>query len=276
MSEYTVLRIRVGAGVAARVLGAIPGVSVVDDLDAALEDRADAAAGAGAVSETPPTASRPVDTTTRETFASEEAVAPAEDDEESASAVKKWGLLGAGVTLVAAGLGTVGFWFLKRRGSDDDGDGPVAETPPPATDTGVASAERTGSRRDATSRGKSVGGDDGGMDDTDADTGTETDAGASASSTDETSASTVLGEESSETDDAGERTHGQSYVGPTKGLGESGGETGTPTSEPEISADEDDVRTPGSVNVAPLLGVAFLAVSGAIVRWMRSGHGGER
>ncbi|MBV0923609.1 hypothetical protein KTS45_05285 [Halomicroarcula limicola] len=275
MSEYTVLRIRVGAGVAARVLGAIPGITVVDDLDAALEDRADAADDAGAVSETPP-ASRPVDTTTRETFASEGAVEPAEDDEESASAVKKWGLLGAGVTFVVVGLGTVGFWFLKRRGSDDDGDGPVAETPPPATDTGVASTERTGGRRDATTRGKSGGVDRGGMDETDADAGTETDAGASASSTDETSASTVLGEGASETDDTSDRSHSQSYIGPTKGVGESAGETGAPASEPEISADEQSVRTPGSINVAPLLGVAFLAVSGAVVRWMRSGRGGER
>ncbi|WP_135302221.1 hypothetical protein [Haloarcula amylovorans] len=269
MSEYTVLRIRVGAGVAARVLGAIPGISVVDDLDAALENRADAT-DAGTVSETP-AASRSVETTTSESFASEEAVAPAEDDEESTSAVKKWGLLGAGVTFVVVGLGTVGLWFLKRRKSDDGGGGePIAETPPPAADTSVASTERTGSRRDATSKGKSVGADDDGMSDTDTDT--KTDAGTDTSSTDETSASTVLGDEADET---GEQAHSQSYVGPTKGLGEDAGDTET-TSKSEIPDEETAVRTPGSINVAPLLGVAFLAVSGAVVRWMRSGNADER
>ena len=53
----------------------------------------------------------------------------------------------------------------------------------------------------------------------------------------------------------------------------------TPASEPEITAapdatepkPDDDSRPTESVDAAPLLGAAFLAASGAVVKWLQAG-----
>ena len=178
--------------------------------------------------------------------------------EEKSSVVKTYGLLGLGVSMVALGIATVGIWVYRRR---TGGDG-ESETPPPST--GLDSDE------------PAVAGLD----------------------TDEptpTAAETELSVGESEPSDLSIEQPGEPA---DDGVGEEPGPRGrtegdrtdvewaprdtTPTNEPETVSepaeraepgitDEDDARPAESVDAAPLLGAAFLALSGVVVKWLQSG-----
>ncbi|MDS0257984.1 hypothetical protein NDI56_01020 [Haloarcula sp. S1CR25-12] len=213
MSRVTLYRADVESPRLARLVGAVPGVEVAGDGDADSDETA------------PPTTADDGGLLDR---------VPDTDvvDEEKASMVKTYGLLGLGVSMVALGIATVGIWVYLRRKGDDEG----AETPPPAT----------------------------GLDTVDEPAVTEP--STPAPPTDPTAV-----EPESATEEPRGRTEDRSDVEWTTR------ET-TPTSEPETAAEEaepsDAEPRPGeSVDAAPLLGVAFLAVTGAVVRWVQGGEG---
>lgn len=151
------------------------------------------------------------------------------------SPVREYGLLGVGVSFVMLGAATVGIWWYRRQSTDGP---PEAETPPPAT---TVDSETSAS-------------------------GPVT--APSTPSTEPTESSTVLdAAEESEDDDNDDiewTTRGGSEpTEPTDSSDE------RPDSDDEPVVTGEDRRPSESVDVAPLLGVAFIAVSGAIVRWIQ-------
>lgn len=246
MGDYTILRVDVDAGVVARVLDAVPGVAVAEAEASTVADEA--------VAGTAPAGSRG---TTAETECGPDADTGAE--EEAPSALREWGLLGVGVSLVLLGIATVGIWWYRRR-NGDDGDLTSAETPPPATDVDRATASGSDDR---TSFVESA-------------TGAETDETETwgrdegAAESEESVSGTVLGDRPETTEPKG-RTEDRSDVewaprdaSERQHVSDTESEETDDEPSPRAGATED-------LDVAPLLGVAFLAVSGAIVRWVQGG-----
>ena len=169
-----------------------------------------------------------------------------ETDEEKASVVKTYGLLGLGISMVMLGIATVGIWVYLRR----KGDGDESETPPPAAGLDTGEPAATGL------------------------SATETEL----STSDPPSVVTPDEESASETD---ERPHGRTE-GDRSDVEWTTRDT-TPESEPatddepaveDITApatDEAESRPTEPVDAAPLLGAAFLAVTGAVVKWLQAG-----
>jgi len=225
MRSITVYRVTVSSDRLARVVGAVPGLAV----ETAASEESDEA-GAPAPDEG--------DDGLRERVPLPE--------EGAASAVKRYGLLGLGASMIALGIATVGLWVYRRRKSDSD------ETPPPASEVGTVEPSPSPGPKPAT----------GEIDETEP-------------SPDETELSIVTPD-----DEEGPpfgRTEDRSDVEWTtrdrtetadEGETVDGTEQGATAEEPEPS--DDETSRPGeSVDVAPLLGVAFVAVSGAVVRWLQ-------
>jgi hypothetical protein len=260
MSKYTFLRVEVDSAVVERVLGLTPGVEVVETLDDGREDA-------------------PVSSPADED--DEGLVGTATPDDElvaEGSPLREYGLLGVGVSFVMLGIATVGIWWYRRRagaGSDD------AETPPPATEfetpdepatpapstTGPSvdePSEQEPERPDSLSL--DLDGDDEAEDERENEDGDDV-----ADST-----ATEPAGRREETDERGERDE--------RGDVEWEPKWSDSPPEPSIDADADadadedgtdeepDEPRPGeSVDAAPLLGIAFIAVTGAIVRWAQGG-----
>lgn len=155
---------------------------------------------------------------------------------DSGSPLREYGLLGVGVSLVMLGVATVGIWWYRRRNADES---PEAETPPPATTV-----------------------------DGDSDTPSPDTTPSPSPSMEPTDSSTVLDEtDESEGDDADIEWTTRGGSEPTEPAESAGPEPTDSDDEPVPTADN---RQPSeSVDVAPLLGVAFIAASGAIVRWIQ-------
>ncbi|PSP83690.1 hypothetical protein BRC96_07680 [Halobacteriales archaeon QS_6_64_34] len=148
-----------------------------------------------------------------------------ETDEEKASVVKTYGLLGLGISMMMLGIATVGIWVYLRR----KGDGDESETPPPAAglDTGEPAAT-----------------------------------GLSASETDERPHGRTEGDRSDVEWTTRDTTP------------ESESATDDEPAVEDITApatDEAESRPTEPVDAAPLLGAAFLAVTGAVVKWLQAG-----
>ena len=238
MSRYTFLRVEVDSGVVKRILDATPGVDVVDDADAEPPDHT----SADRTDDTEPLA---------------EAGGFSEKLPDEDSAVRQYGLLGVGVSFVLLGVATVGIWWYRRRGGADETD----------EHTEFESAVETPTS---------------GLDELSADepSRSESSASAPASETDDdlTLTAPSSGDEA-DTEAVGRTEDDESDAEPVDRT-EDRDEvewTTKQTDEPEPTADEDseaseptpDTRTDGSVDVAPLLGVAFVAISGAVVRWLQ-------
>jgi len=255
MRSITVLRVEADSGVVGRALGKLPGVEVVETLP--VEEPEPAATDDGS----PP--SPPVD----ESEASDgllSGVAPDTDlgesvppstggDEGAPSMVRQYGLLGAGVTLVLAGLASVGVWVYQRRGGDG------AETPPPSAS--VEPEPRVGETPSPSG---------------------ETDEAEPVSPVTESTAEEreqPAGRVEGDRSDV-EWTTRDRVETRTEFDADTGAETASET-DAEMPDQGDDVEPgeprPGeSMDPAPLLGVAFIALSGALVRWLRSGDDGEQ
>ncbi|WP_276271666.1 hypothetical protein [Haloarcula litorea] len=294
MADYTFLRVEVESRLVGRVLDALPGVAVVDDLTAdegADDDETDdtrATGGTATASDARPGPAE-VETTVEAT---------ATDTDEEPSAFREWGLLGVGLAFVVLGLATVGIWWYRRR-SDGDGE---PETPPPTRpETDVSDSLG----RDATG----FGGDERAVDrstadaDEESDEDADPDTGASSGPTDATDRDEATargaepttpetkpseGDETPEGSEAAEPTPDPEATRPDTDIGapESEFERPDTTSRTVLGegddgradavepgdADEDETADAaasedrGSVDPAPLLGVAFLALTGVVAR----------
>ncbi|MDS0277305.1 hypothetical protein NDI85_05835 [Halomicroarcula sp. S1AR25-4] len=254
MGDYTILRVDVDAGVVARVLDAVPGVAVAEAEASTVADEA--------VAGTAPAGSRG---TTAETECGPDADTGTEA--EAPSALREWGLLGVGVSLVLLGIATVGIWWYRRRDGGDDESLAGGETPPPTTKVDRPTAGSAGGGTTAAGPSSAT---------TEGDEAEETPApDDSATAREESVASTVLDEEPTPEDaEPNGRTEDRSNVEwATKDARDRQTESESGDAE---TADEPTPRPGGSVDVAPLLGVAFLAVSGAVVRWIQDDRRDEQ
>lgn len=249
MRDYTVLRVSVDTDAVATALDAIPGITVVEP-----DDRSDS----GRVDVLPDRETADEDAATSET--SDAAEPPFEPSEDAAPAWREYGLLGVGASLVMLGIATVGIWWYRRRNGDETDEWtPESEMPAPvdpdAVDRSTTDAETPAPT--VTSPEAST------MDDDDAD------------------GQTVLGDEMADADDdppgRTEDREEVEWTTPTETVSTADPKS-QPSAEPDESAPEsppetDEAETPADprdqVDVAPLLGVAFLAVSGAVVRWVQ-------
>lgn len=249
MRDITVLRVEADSGVLRRLLGKLPGVEVVETLaESGVDGGPDTAASEAApVAETSgrqrgsDDSGGLVDRVKPDTGLTE-TVVPETDvlDEETASVVREYGLLGAGVSFVVAGLVSVGLWAYKRRSGDGE-----AETPPPATEF---EPESTTPAPTETSLGEESGSRSG------------------AGSMSEDSTPEPAGRTEADREDV-EWTTRDREPSPASSEVETG--VGVERDD-EAESDEDPVPRPGeSLDPAPLLGMAFIAVSGALVRWLQ-------
>lgn len=146
-----------------------------------------------------------------------------------ASLWREWGLLGVGLSMVALGTAVAGLWWYRRRGSDEE----EMEEKWDA-DSGIDTPAPT--TTDGTTLGDEVAGTP--VDETD---GTAEPAG-----------------------DLGEREREQSAAAATTPSERADERSRTDTdSEPDRDAES------GSIDAAPLLGLAFLVATSALRRWLR-------
>lgn len=279
MGEYTLLRIDVDAGVVAMVLDAIPGVSVADDaIDAGDEP---AASRRPAPVDTQPRTDVTAPPADRQRYPPTPGETPppsvAGDGPEDEGGIKamwqQWGLLGVGALLVATGLAIVGLWWYRRRSGGDDeephlssDDRPVSPRSARRRPTGSSDAaesrtasslsrsERPSGRDTDTASVADEGGtdsEDGDRSDAERDVATEP----SADSTE-----TVLGETP---DRESEPTVDES------GTDDRALRSRLRPSWPQVTPKET------KMDIAPLLGMAFLVVSAAVVRWATRGRDRE-
>ncbi|MGB9954045.1 hypothetical protein ACOZ4F_16775 [Haloarcula marismortui] len=225
MDTPTFLEVEVERDAVASVLDAVPGVAVVDDATAVPVSGLEGPNGA-------------------------EDSGPSLTDR-LGSLWRQWGLLGTGVSLVALGAATAGFWWYRRRNADEtavestdeDTSGWAAEraseTPPPAEPTVDTPSP--------------------------ADTEFEPPAAvaeAEDTPTPETQETALAGEEP-QTESGYRQQYSEEETEPA---GVTGPETQTPAEgEPE---ETDTADRPGAkIDPAPLLGAAFLILSSALGRW---------
>lgn len=255
MRDYTVLRLEVDVGPAARVLRKVPGVAVGEDRPEPNEaeggPRSDEAPRASP-GETPPPSE------------SDAGVTLDADDEADGGlkervppVVREWGLLVVGVLFLIVGVVSAVLWAVKRR---KEGDGDAADELATVdsfdepVDEWRPDDEASGPR-----------GDEEESDDTDRQQVTDTDT--------ETAEATVLGAESSEGDSAADVDSDEPSV-------EEDRAAFAAASVEEPTGDDEEPVTPagrevGSVDVAPLLGMGFLAVAAAVVKWAQRESGDE-
>jgi hypothetical protein len=234
MSSYTFLRVEVDSSVVERVLGLTPGVEVVDEFDTENKRRA------------PDERERTTDHQAEDSSDDDGLVSRATPDgdlPEEGSAVREYGLLGLGVSFVMLRFATVGIWWYRRRSSGSKETEIDSEFERP---TETRTTETTAVEHDPPSPGT--------VDDTDH--GEESD---TTEKTDDESLSTVS--------PAADRED----VEWTTKWDQNPSEPDEESDSEDMDAEEPSPRASESVDVAPLLGVAFIAISGAIVRWLQGG-----
>lgn len=254
MANYTFLRVEVDSSAVERILGLTPGVEVVDEFDADTGERAP-------TDERERTTDRPAEVPSDDDGLVSRAT-PDGDLLEEESAVRKYGLLGVGISFIMLGFATVGIWWYRRRNSGEEvTEGDTEFEPPTETRTTAVTTETTAVEHERpsspTETDETADEDDESLsivsptDDSD----TEEDVEADTEETVETA------------DEPAGRTDDRDDVEWTTKWEQKPRES---TEEPESAdADEPSPRTSESVDVAPLLGVAFIAISGAIVRWLQ-------
>ena len=298
MSRFTILRVEVDSDVVERMLDLTPGVEVVEGFDDA-EDLGPRDDADSIRDEVGSTHDGPAD----DDDGLLENATPDGDLLDEGSPIREYGLLGVGVSFVMLGIATVGIWWYRRRQSDETPDEEFGG----ATDTGPTTFETTHrgpseSPVDTdTGTGTVLDTDDDTAETTDSDstpepTATDT-AQETPSSTDEDSLSIVRPEETDTDDgtnedeatetadsdeDAPTEDESDDHATRSEDREDTEWTTKWDTSPAEPESDDDDTETASeaeeptrpasdSVDVAPLLGVAFLAVSGAVARWVKGG-----
>ncbi|WP_324663051.1 hypothetical protein [Haloarcula sediminis] len=167
---------------------------------------------------------------------------PLPETDVDASVVKTYGLLGLGVSMVMLGIATVGIWVYRRR----NGDSGESETPPPTTGVDTdGTAPPAGETERAASEPEP--------------------------STPEPSLVIPDEEPASETAPHGRTEGDRSDVEWEPRETSEPEPVETPDEPAEPKTVEDDARPTESVDAAPLLGLAFLAASGAVVQWLQGG-----
>ena len=238
MGKFTLYRADVDSDRLARALGKVPGVAVASEQSGDRQANEPSAEPAG--DETAPTVESEDDGGFREKL-------PVPDtdgiDGEQTSVVKTYGLLGLGVSMVMLGVATVGIWVYRRRKASDG----ESETPAPATglDTGGPATSPTGPVATEPAADESV----------------------SVVRPDEESESAEKPEPRGRTE--GDRSDVEWMARDTTPAAEpAAGESDE--FAPREAESETDSRPTESVDAAPLLGAAFLAVTGAVVKWLQA------
>ena len=262
MRDYTFIRVEADVGPAARVLRTVPGVAVGDESgEPAEEDDFDAPRAEPG--ETPPPSDTAVDVS-----------AGADDDAEGGltdrlpPVVREYGLLVVGVLFLLVGVASAALWWLRRRNADDAAD------QPPMVDSFDEPVDEWRPDSDAATATEDTG-------DVTTDQGGEPTDGPQTVDLTDTAESTVASEEAASARPSADAAGTASAVeAPPAGDGESGGDGPADGAQ---AATEDDgesadptSRAAGSVDVAPLLGMGFLAVAAAVVKWAQRDTGGER
>ena len=280
MKRITVLRVEADSGPLARLLATLPGVEAVETLPEPTEDASAAetpttgdttptetAADSGTVSTGTSAAPGPTETTRTGEAGGHQAtddssgpvnrvtpdsgltgtVTPETDvpDEGKASLLREYGLLGAGVSFVVLGIATVGIWVSRRRSGDGE-----SETPPTAFEP-----ETTASGTPAPSG--------------------ETDPMSPATESESDTTTGGTAEPAGRTEDNRDEVEWTTRdTGPARETRDSFDPDTETTAEP-AGDDETGPRPGESLDPAPLLGVAFVLLSGALVRWLQSGEDQE-
>lgn len=254
MSDGIVLRLAVDSDALGAVLDRLPGVAVVDDL---------------------------ADPTAADTTDDADDGEPPTDDAEPgrlAALVGEWGLLGLGVGFVGLGLATVALWWTRR------GDDAEPEIVPGGADESVSTVldERTAEDGEAVGdTAVPAGTDDGHTVDRGppAPEQTTTDPGAHTDSSGEADGDAVDGTagRAREEGDSGESAAADAARGDVADEGgvEDEGASGERAPDERESEDDADVLRRGDVDPAPLIGAAFLAVVGVVVRWLGGAEGSD-
>ena len=251
MSDFTALRVSIESDAVATALDALPGISVVNPGDRPDSGRVDLLPG-GDTDDSSESSDTPGGVT--ET--------PFEPEEGAPPAWREYALLGVGAALVTVGIATVGIWWYRRRSGDgtDEWSPEAGETPAPIDpETADGSTADAGTPSDA----EMIDPERAAIDD-DERVPTDDD--------DDTDGQTVLGDEMPDVDaEPPSRSEDRDDVEWTTRTDPVSPEPDEPDVE---SATESDASEPAAdprdqIDVAPLLGVAFLAVSGAVVRWVQ-------
>jgi hypothetical protein len=234
MSSITLYRADVESPRFARVLRKVPGVEVAGDGDTEPDSN-----------ETAPPRD---DTETEDGGGLREKVPVPDTGGGKASAVKTYGLLGLGVSMVLLGIATVGIWVYRRR-KNADGD---TETPPPTTGIDTGTGDST-------------------VQTTELSTPATSEAATTADTTDESESRDESPKPKGRTEDRSDVEWTTRETTPSR---EPSAEEFELTerldqAEPTGTGDEADQRPTESVDAAPLLGVAFVALTGAVVRWVQ-------
>lgn len=269
MSRVTFLRVAADSDVVERVLGLTPGVEVVETLDGERDDTPSASSLEG-----------PSDG---------QGDRPSGETLGEGSTVREYGLLGVGIAFVTLGIATVGIWWYRRRSGDESSEGPTegsgdVETPPPATEFESPSKPTTAA---ADTGGGPGDGDTDDETDEGADDGTETEELNLVLDSDKEEGRTEAEiDDDSQTDEAGtgdgdtdaglaSRTEERDDVEWEPKLSgsppEPSPDTGDDESADDGAEDADEPRAGDSVDAAPLLGIAFITITGALVRWAKDG-----
>lgn len=242
MSDFTVLRVSIESDAVATALDALPGISVVEPGERPDGDRVDV----------PP--ERDTEDSANPSETPGDAIeSPLEPDDDVTPAWREYGLLGVGASLVLLGVATVGIWWYRRRTGDETDEWTADSEAPAPIDPGTA--ERPPADVETPSL------DDGG----------QTEPTASATADDSSDGQTVLGDEMPKPQKEPPGRSEDRDVEWTTRTESSAPEPDEPDTESASESDDSDtaVDPRDQVDVAPLLGIAFLAVSGAVVRWVQ-------
>ncbi|MFB6223935.1 MAG: hypothetical protein ABEH86_09740 [Haloarcula sp.] len=191
-----------------------------------------------------------VDDAARDSSVPTRAESPAEETGDDGSGLadrlaslwRQWGLLGTGLTLVALGAATIGLWWYRRRSTDE----PAGESV--ATHGGDWDTDSTAETSPADSVAET------------------------SSPTPDDSRGDTHRPETRRTELATDATHSQSDESQRHAVTDE-----FPTTEPDAREAETATERPETtIDPAPILGVAFLILTGALGRWATSDRNDDR